>query len=142
VIIRGVHHSIPDEHIKTSLTLPGPIVRFINRPKIRYDKTNFVHLVFDEIEPSSTNKKIHEIKTLCRQRVQVELPYKKAEVVQCHRCRDFNHTKNTFFLNHNCVRCVKHAIEVCERDIHPIKCVNCGENHTANYKAVLFTSRQ
>jgi len=33
------------------------------------------------------------------------------------------------------VRCgQKHAIEACERDIHPVKCVNCGENHTPNFK--------
>ncbi|XP_070854639.1 putative transcriptional regulator cudA [Drosophila suzukii] len=51
--------------------------------------------------PSPTNKEIHEVKTLCRQRVQVELPYKKDDVVQCHRCQDFHHTKNNCFLDHN-----------------------------------------
>jgi len=135
VVIRGVHHSIPDENIKESLTLTGHKVRFVNRPRSRFDKTKFVNLVFVELETAANNKDIHEIKTLCRQRVQVELPYKKDEVVQCHRCQAFGHTKNHSQKLSNCVRCgLQHGLEACVKDVHPVKCVNCGGNHTASYK--------
>jgi len=117
LVIRGVHHSTPDKHVKESLTLLGHMVRFINRPKSRFDKTKIVNLVFVELE---------------------QLPYKKDELVQCHRFQDFHYTKINCFLDHNCVRCGrKHAIEACKRDILPVKCVNRGENHTANYKGCI-----
>jgi len=82
-----------DENIKESLTLTGHKVRFVNSPRSRFDKTKSVNQVFVELEPAANNKEIHENKTLCRQRVQIELPYKKDDVVQCHRCQAFGQLK-------------------------------------------------
>ncbi|XP_044317584.1 putative uncharacterized protein DDB_G0292292 [Drosophila rhopaloa] len=80
IVIRGVHHSIPDEDIKESLTSLGHNVRFVNRPRSRFDKSKLVNLVFVELEPAANNKEVHELKVLCRQRVQVELPHKKDDI--------------------------------------------------------------
>jgi len=60
-----------------SLTLTGHKVRFVNRPRSRFDKTKFVNLVFVELEPAVNNKDIHEIKTLCRHGFKLNSPSKR-----------------------------------------------------------------
>lgn len=72
---------------------------------------------------------------------------KPQDAVQCHRCQMFGHGLKHCNLPPRCVKCAKHHLtSECKlptkaglsRDEDPrrskVKCANCGENHTANFR--------
>ena len=69
--------------------------------------------------------------------VQFEAPHAKREIPQCMRCQKFEHTRNYCRKNPRCVKCAaEHLTNECPRKVRydSVKCVNCYENHPANYR--------
>lgn len=70
---------------------------------------------------------------------------KKSDVVQCFRCQQYGHGMKNCHLEAKCVKCgERHQTTECElparadavanEDRSKIRCANCSQNHTANYK--------
>ena len=69
--------------------------------------------------------------------VTIETPYVKREIPQCIRCQRYGHTKNFCHKNPRCVKCAQdHFTSECPQKskINDVRCVNCNENHPANYR--------
>ncbi|GBP77118.1 Nucleic-acid-binding protein from transposon X-element [Eumeta japonica] len=80
--------------------------------------------------------------------IRVEAPHKKGGPGQCHRCQLYGHASANCNANPRCVKClVHHWTRDCPltRFGGKTSCVNCGQNHTANYrgcpKATKFISK-
>lgn len=60
----------------------------------------------------------------------------KSHVIQCKRCQRFGHSQANCGLQPRCVKCTgqHHYSECTKIKSAPPKCVNCGDEHTANYK--------
>lgn len=72
---------------------------------------------------------------------------RKADVVQCFRCQQFGHGMRNCNLQAKCVKCGElHNTQQCklpakselnfDDEVHKskVRCANCSQNHTANYK--------
>lgn len=93
-------------------------------------------LFFVDLISKPNNKKIYELDSMLYCRIKVEPPRKKNEILQCKRCQSLGNTQNYCQRQAVCVKCgEKHHSTECEKPkIAPCKCVNCGGNHTANWK--------
>jgi len=69
-------------------------------------------------------------------RIKFEPPYKKKDLVQCHRCQRYNHSRRYCNRSPRCVKCGDdHLTETCTKDKRtPAKCALCDDAHPANYK--------
>lgn len=135
VVVRGLHSSIKPDDIKVAIDEQGFIVRSVSN--IRHIKTKEpLPLFFVDLEPDENNKSIYDLRTLLHMRIQVESPRPKKEVVQCHRCQRYGHTRAYCSLPFACVKCgAEHETKDCPKaPDSPPNCALCGENHTANFK--------
>lgn len=73
--------------------------------------------------------------------MKVEL-FRNNDTVQCKRCQRFDHVAANCNMSYRCVRCTdEHGPSECplregtpEENADKVRCVNCEENHTANYR--------
>lgn len=135
VVVKKLHYSTPIDELKTEIESKGHKVRNITNIKTRNHREP-LPMFFVDLEPSQNNKDIYEITRLYNCVVKIEPPLKTDDIVQCHRCQQFGHTKtycrNTFI----CVKCgLNHPTKVCPKppNANP-KCANCLESHAASYK--------
>lgn len=135
VVIKNIHFSTPVEDIKEELENNGHIVRNIINARSRINKKP-LSMFFVDLEPNKGNKNVYSIRSISNALVIIEPPKKFKEVVQCFRCQEFGHTKKYCKKSFRCVKCgMDHSTISCNkvRDL-PAKCVNCNQNHPANYK--------
>ncbi|GBP67561.1 Nucleic-acid-binding protein from transposon X-element [Eumeta japonica] len=70
--------------------------------------------------------------------IRVENPHKKGSPGQCHHCQRYGHASANCHAQPRCVKClVPHWTKECpltKESAEKPSCVNCGANHTANYK--------
>lgn len=139
VVLKGLHHSIPTSDIKAELIQLGHQVRFITNVRSRVTKEP-LSMFYVDLDPSPNNKDIFNITRLLHAIVSIEAPRKTKEIVQCHRCQLFGHTKSYCRRQFSCVKCgLNHSTTECTKDLNsPARCVNCLKNHTANYKGCLI----
>ena len=139
VVIRGLHHTTPTDVIHKELEEKGFDVRTVTNAHHPITKTP-LPLFFVELQPSkekNTNREeIFNLKNLYYSTIRVEEPHKRKEIVQCHRCQNYGHTRS--YCNHppRCVRCAgSHESATCikTRDT-AATCVLCGGSHPANFK--------
>jgi hypothetical protein len=93
-----------------------------------------------DIKPNGNNKEIYKVNTLLKTIVQFEAPHTKREIPQCMCCQKFGHMKNYCRNNPRCVKCAAHNLTTdCPRKVKDdnFKCVNCNENHPANYRGCM-----
>lgn len=135
VVIKGLHHSTPISDIKAMLLSMGHQVRSVRNIVSRATKEP-LPMFFVDLDPGSNNKEIYHIKSLDNAIISVEAPKKFDDIVQCHRCQDFGHTKSYCKKNFRCVKCgADHATSECTKLPNiPPKCVHCSQQHTANYR--------
>jgi len=138
VVIRNVPCSLFDEEIKCELlqiNLPVlKVVRLLSKDKV------VLPLCCIELENSESGREVFKVSKLCHAIVSVEPKRKSRDIPQCTRCQRYNHTKNFCNLDPRCVRCTgQHHYSQCPlaKSVPPT-CVNCGENHTANFKGCKF----
>jgi hypothetical protein len=137
IVIRGLHHSIPIEDIKSELNNKGYTVRAISNV-LSKSKMN-LPLFFVDLEPNENNSTIFQINNLFQCIIKVEEPHKKRQIIQCSRCQQYGHSKNYCNLKPRCVRCGKdHYSTNCQKrlDENPT-CANCKGQHPANYRGCL-----
>lgn len=135
VVIKGLHHSTPIDDIKAELISLGHPVRSVTNVKSRVTKEP-LSMFFVDLNQNENNKTIYEISHINHAIVTVEAPKKTIDLVQCHRCQQFGHTKSYCKKPFRCVKCgMDHATAECKKSIDtPPRCVHCLMNHTASYK--------
>lgn len=142
VVIRNLHSSTPTEVIKEELTTLGFNVRQVTnvlkedreQPGLRNRIP--LPLFFVDLEPSPGIEKIYDITRIYYTMVKVEKPYPKRDIVQCHNCQTYGHTKTYCHHLPRCVKCgEQHKSVECTKPIQdPAVCALCLEGHPANYK--------
>lgn len=135
IVMKGLHHSTPTEDIKAELLLLGHDVRSVVNVKSRVSKEP-LSMFFIDLDPKINNKDVYNIKHLNRALVKVEPPVRTNDLVQCHRCQMFGHTKTYCKRPFRCVKCgMDHSTAQCTKSMEtPPRCVHCLSNHTASYK--------
>lgn len=135
VVIKGLHHSTPIEDIKAALLCLGHGVRNVTNVRSRVSKEP-LPMFFVDLDPQTNNKEIYNIRHINNAIVTVEAPIKRDELVQCHRCQLFGHTKAYCKRPFSCVKCgLNHPTAECTKNTNtPARCINCLKSHTANYK--------
>lgn len=142
VVIRNLHPSTPAEVIEDELRSSGFKVRQITNV-LKDNKDNPgsknkipLPLFFVDLEPSPGIEKIYDINRLYHTCVKVEKPYPKREIVQCHNCQAYGHTKRYCHHLPRCVKCgEQHKSGECTRPKQtPAVCALCLEGHPASYK--------
>lgn len=135
VIIKGLHHTTPIADIKAMLLSLGHQVRSVRNVISRVSKMP-LPMFFVDVDPKENNKEIYNIRTFDNAIISIEAPKKFEDIVQCHRCQDFGHTKSYCKKDFRCVKCGKdHATGQCTKlPTTPAKCVHCNNEHTASYR--------
>lgn len=135
VVIKGLHHSTSISDIKAMLLSLGHQVRSVRNIVSRVTKQP-LPMFFVDVDPKENNKEIYDICALDNAIITIEPPKKFDDIVQCHRCQDFGHTKTYCRRNFRCVKCgLGHPTAECKKlENTPPKCVHCSNQHTANYR--------
>lgn len=135
VVLKGLHHTTSTTDIKGELLSMGHKVRCVTNVRSQITK-NPLPMFFVDLDPSPNNNKIYDVKYISNAVVSIEPQRKTNDIVQCHRCQQFGHTKGYCKKPFVCVKCgMDHSTAECtkSKDVPP-KCVHCLQNHTANYK--------
>lgn len=135
VVIKGVHFSTPVDDLKIEIESYGHEVRNIINAKSRINKQP-LSMFFVDLEPKANNKDVYNIRAIDNVIVNVETPKKVEDLVQCHRCQMFGHTKSFCRNPFRCVKCgLSHSTLECTKSKEmPPQCVHCLEHHTASYR--------
>lgn len=107
----------------------------IRAAQLRRNKSKeFLPLYLVCINPQDL-KGLHQVSVLLNYEVKIE-NYKSHHISQCHRCQNFFHASENCKLDPACVKCAgKHLSTECpNKSRDEVKCINCGMNHTANFK--------
>lgn len=134
-VIRHLHKSTPTKWISEQLTKLGYLALSINVIKNRLTKEplNLFQLSI-LYKDKSTIEQLLDLKQLANHLITVE-PQACQQVIQCHRCQKFGHTRNFCHRPFACVKCAgNHSSVSCTKGKSlPPKCANCKGQHTANY---------
>lgn len=88
------------------------------------------------------NKEIYLLDRLLNCVIQVEPKRRSRNIPQCINCQRFGHTKNYCKLAPRCMFCTgSHVSAECDKmqsEENVKVCVNCGENHSANYRGCQY----
>lgn len=124
------HNVVNIVNITKTVKLRDSDNKIINRTKKTYP------LFYVDLEPKDNNKNIYEITHLSYTSVKIEEPHKSSGIPQCKKCQRWNHTKQGCIRPIRCFKCAQnHESATCLlKDPTKFKCVNCGLNHTANYR--------
>ncbi|VVC34676.1 Pre-C2HC domain,Zinc finger, CCHC-type [Cinara cedri] len=93
-------------------------------------------MFFVDLEPAKKNKDIFSLTSLLHTKIKVEEPHTRKDIMQCHNCQEYGHSKKYCALSPRCVRYGKnHPSSACTKSNEtPANCALCNENHPANYK--------
>lgn len=140
VALKNLHPSTDVEEIKNNIQLLGhEVVRVWNVTQNRTKKP--LPLFFVDLTPKDNNKDIYQTKLFMNTSVTFEAPHAKRIIPQCSRCQRFGHTKNFCQRIPRCVKCTNtHLTADCPRKLKDdsVKCVNCNQNHPANYRGCII----
>ncbi|KAL1116789.1 hypothetical protein AAG570_005261 [Ranatra chinensis] len=135
VVVRGLHVDTKPEELEKDLSERGYMPKDVSRV-VHPITGKELPLFYVDLEPGARNRTIYELKTVGCQEVHVEKPRQRREVVQCHRCQGYGHTRNYCHRLVRCVRCAGgHDWRQCEkrRDSAAV-CANCEGDHPANWR--------
>lgn len=141
VVIKNVPTSFDELEITTELESLGfkdfKLMRVWNREK---KPIPVVNLYLEK--KHSENKEIYHLTKLLNCIVYVEPKKKGSNVPQCSKCQRFGHTRNYCKQSPRCVYCSgAHSTAECQnKNVENAvpQCVNCKQNHTANYKGCKY----
>lgn len=141
VVIRNLHHTTPTEAITEELTELGFEVKNVTnvtstRGSIDGRTQKPLPLFFVDLTPTSNMSEIYKLQTLYHCRIRVEKPHPSRDVLQCHRCQEYGHSKTRCGYTPRCVKCGQaHASAECTKPRStPAVCALCHQSHPANYK--------
>lgn len=137
VVIKNVPISLTENEIMELLQDKYPVKKIVRL--LSKDKKPLPICVVD-LENTEESKSIFNLNRLMHSVVMVEPRRKSHEIPQCTRCQRYGHTKNYCKLTPRCVKCNNnhHYSECTKRSDDPPICVNCGENHAANYRGCSY----
>lgn len=144
LVLKGLNSAYTAEEVHEELT------QLLNKENIKIVKVDKLlpsiltnnHLLI-QFQPECDTRVATKIKSIAHQRVRWEL-YRKNKVFQCFNCQRVGHSSSNCNLQYRCVKCtVQHAPGKCQLHLQPEdqkkpKCVNCNENHPANYRGCRY----
>lgn len=138
VVVRNIPISLKEEEILNELKLTKlpvlKVVRLLNKHK------KPLPLCYVDLTKSDEANEIYKLEKLFHSIVSVEPRRKSRDIPQCTRCQRYGHTKNYCQLEPRCVKCKgNHLYTQCLKSSdEPPVCVNCTEQHSANYKGCSY----
>lgn len=135
VVIRNLHPSTPTVEIGTAIEEIGFSVRQVTNVIQKTTKNN-LPMFFVDLEPAAINTDIFNVTSILHTKIKIEEPHKRRDILQCHNCQDYGHSKKYCSYSPRCVRCGdEHPSTHCTKtkDL-PAKCALCKGDHPANYK--------
>lgn len=135
VVVRNLHPSTPTVEIGIAIEEIGFSVRQVTNVIQKITKNN-LPMFFVDLEPAAINTEIFSVTSLLHTKIKIEEPHKRRDILQCHNCQDYGHSKKYCSYSPRCVRCgEEHPSTHCTktRDL-PAKCALCKGDHPANYK--------
>lgn len=138
VMARGMNPTTECNEIMDDLKRKG--LKIIGVTNILNKSKEPLRLHMLTFENGEDVKKVSEIKTIAYQVVKIEnLKKTSNRIVQCKNCQGYNHTRSYCHKPSRCVKCAgPHKSTDCTKiKESPPKCVNCNEEHTANYRGCI-----
>lgn len=138
VVIRGIPTSLSDTEINQQLLEKQyPVIKVV---RLLDKNKKPMPLCVVELKKGEKGEEIFNLTRLCYCVVTVEPRHKSRNIPQCTNCQLYNHTKNYCKLPPRCVKCTgQHHYTKCPKTPQQKpQCVNCGEEHTANYKGCSY----
>lgn len=135
VVVRNLHPSTPTVEVGIAIEEIGFSVRQVSNVLQKTTK-NKLPMFFVDLEPADINKDIFGVTSLLHTKIKIEEPHKRKDVIQCHNCQEYGHTKKYCSYSPRCVRCGgHHPSSSCNKsNDSPAKCALCEGDHPANYK--------
>lgn len=142
VVVKGIESSVPTNEIMSAIENEGYEVKsvhnIINKDKIP-QPLHRVEIAFDSKKLKKNEPHpIYNLRYLLHRKITVEEPRKRRDPPQCLNCQEFGHTKTYCRLPSVCVICGDiHKTSDCpnpKNSSKVLRCSNCGENHTANFR--------
>jgi len=135
VVVRNLHPSTPTVEVGIAIEEIGFTVRQVSNVLQKTTK-NKLPIFFVDLEPAEINNDIFGVTSLLHTKMKIEEPHKRKDVIQCHNCQEYGHTRNYCSYSPRCVRCGgHHPSSSCNKSHEsPAKCGLCEGNHPANYK--------
>ncbi|KAL4132549.1 hypothetical protein QTP88_009678 [Uroleucon formosanum] len=135
VVIRNLHPSTPTTEVGIAIEDLGYSVRQVANVLQKVTKNKLL-MFFVDLEPDTINKDIFNLTSLLHTKIKVEEPHKRKDIMQCHNCQDYGHSKKYCAHPPRCVRCGKnHPSSACTKSNEsPASCALCNEDYPANYK--------
>lgn len=145
VVVRGLHPQTETKTIAEDLQSQGHaairttnvLIKKPTEPGSRTKTSKPSPLFFVDLKPQPNNQEIYAIKFINYQRVRIEPPNSKRDIIpQCLKCQQLGHTQNFCAQKERCVKCAgNHPTSKCPVPIdRKPKCANCSGEHTANYR--------
>lgn len=135
LVLKGVHNSYSPEEITTELHSLN--VKVLNvQPMMSKGKLPLNMFTVSFAHGTKTDEIKSNVKYLCNQKITWQPFIKKSIGTQCRKCQLFGHAAMNCGRNYRCVKCTHdHAPGNCPlEDDQPATCVNCKQNHPANYR--------
>lgn len=135
IVIRNLHPLTPTTEVGIAIENLGFSVRQVTNVFQKVTK-NKLPMFFVDLEPAEINKDIFNLTSLLHTKIKVEEPHKRKDIMQCHNCQDYGHSKKYCAYSPRCVRCGNnHSSSVCTKSKDsPARCALCHNDHPANYK--------
>lgn len=134
VVIKNVLTEITENEILSELKLKFNSVKKVTRLLKNGSPIPVVAVEFSGAHPIEN---ILQIDTLCHLKVKVEKRKRHYGPLQCVRCQDYGHSKNSCNRKVTCAHCAgNHSSSVCKSSSVPV-CINCKGNHRADVRSSL-----
>lgn len=138
VMVKNLHHSFKTDNIVTFLKDKGYkiITADVKLSWKEKKPLNMFELTFQNEEDIN---KIYNIKQILGCKVEIDSIRNPKLIPQCKNCQQYGHTRTYCNRESRCVKCPgKHLTANCTKtDSQKPKCVNCGEEHPANYRGCM-----
>lgn len=142
IVIKNIPISITTQEIEEELSIMNIEAQKVTRLFNRNRQPTMVVAV--DMVNNEANKNIFKLDKICYAIVRIEPRKSNNNIPQCFRCQRFGHTKNYCNMDYRCVKCLgNHYYKDCTKtqNVPPV-CVNCKENHPANYRGCKYYTDQ
>lgn len=137
-VFNAVLKGIPTCYSEADILKELDLVKFpvIKVTRLYDKKKNPIEICALEIKDTNEAKTIYKLNRLMHCVVQVQPRINRNNPIQCKRCQRFGHSQANCHLTPRCVKCkdTHHYKECLKPETTKPTCVNCGGEHTANYK--------
>lgn len=139
VVIRHVPIDFSIDEVKAELVKLGYSVQRVHRLQNR-SKQAIPVVQAALLKNSSISKEIFGLRFLFNCSIVVEPKRRSYTMLQCTNCQQYGHTKTYCKIKPRCVKCSgSHSTKDCMKNYDdPCVCVNCGKNHTANFRGCSY----